>query len=103
MSYQQPTLSQPAPSAFFDEIKIIPYWAYLFAGIGFLCMQAVFNGIIPNQKDAPPRVVCFFLGLLVGSVVACYLLLIGYVNRDAGRRGMSRTSPPQSWTSSPTR
>lgn len=91
MSYQQPTLSQPAPSTFFDEIKIIPYWAYLFAGIGFLCMQAVFNGIIPDQKDAPPRVVCFFLGLLVGSVVACYLLLIGYVNRDAGRRGMSRT------------
>lgn len=91
MSYQQPILSQPATSAFAEEVKIVPWWAYLFGSIGFLCIQAVFNGIIRYQKDAPPPVVCFFLGIFVGIVVFIYLLLIGYVNRDAGRRGMSRT------------
>ena len=34
------------------------------------------------------------MGLLVGAVVACYLLLIGYITRDARRRGMS----PVLWT-----
>jgi RNA polymerase subunit RPABC4/transcription elongation factor Spt4 len=35
-----------------------------------------------------------FMGLLVGAVVACYLLLIGYITADARRRGMS----PVLWT-----
>jgi RNA polymerase subunit RPABC4/transcription elongation factor Spt4 len=90
MNSQPSTLAAARPSTFLDEIRIIPYWAYVFAVIGFLCMQAVFNGILPMERNAPPAIVCFFLGLLVGCVVACYILLIGYVNRDAARRGMSR-------------
>jgi len=31
---------------------------------------------------------------LGGTVIGCYVLLIGYINRDAGRRGMSRLA----WT-----
>ena len=34
------------------------------------------------------------LGLLAGVVAGCYLLFIGYINRDAKRRGMS----PTLWT-----
>ena len=90
MSSQQPILAQPSPVVLADEIKIIPWWAYLFATIGFLCMQAVFNGKVRMAPNAPPAVVCLLLGILVGIVIACYMLLIGYVNRDAGRRGMSR-------------
>jgi predicted amidophosphoribosyltransferase len=30
------------------------------------------------------------LAIFGGTILGCYILLIGYVNRDAGRRGMSR-------------
>ena len=90
MSYQQPVLTQPS-TAFGDEIKIIPKWAIAVAVVAFACMQVVFNFWIPTQKNPPPPVALVFLGLLTGAVIACYVLLIGYVNRDAGRRGMSRT------------
>ena len=90
MSTQQPVLTQQAPPGFMDEIRIIPWWAYLLGGIGFLCMQAVFNGKVRLQPNAPPAAVCALLGVLVGTILACYMLLIGYVNRDAARRGMNR-------------
>jgi RNA polymerase subunit RPABC4/transcription elongation factor Spt4 len=90
MSYQQPILSQPAPVIFSDEFKIIPKWAIGLALIVFACVQVLFNVWIPTQKNPPPRLACVVLGLLAGSVLGCYVLLIGYVNRDAGRRGMSR-------------
>lgn len=90
MSFQQPVLSQPSPVVFSDEIKIIPKWAIGLALVVFACVQVAFNVWIPLQKNPPPRLACVFLGLLAGCVLSCYVLLIGYVNRDAGRRGMSR-------------
>ena len=49
--------------------------------------------ISKNWVD-PTHFVRALIGLLSGAVVACYLLLIGYVTRDARRRGMS----PVLWT-----
>ena len=94
MSTQQPIILQPAPTRLQEELKIIPGWAYFLASIGFLCMQFLFNYVIPAQKanaNHPPAPVLALLGLLAGFAIACYFLLVGYVNRDAGRRGMSRT------------
>jgi hypothetical protein len=93
MSYQQPILTQPSPVVFSDELKIIPKWAIVLGVVAFVCMQFVFNFVLPTQKgnaNPPPAVVLSLLGILTGSILACYILLIGYVNRDAGRRGMSR-------------
>lgn len=87
----QSALTQPAPTRLQEELKIVPSWAFVLAGIGFICMQIVFNGIIPEQKSHPPALVLTLLGLLTGAALACYFLLVGYINRDAGRRGMSRT------------
>jgi hypothetical protein len=78
------------PTGFAAEIKLIAQWAWVLAAIGFICMQFVFNVVIARQHDAPPPWARTFLGLLVGIILAGYFLLIGYVNRDAGRRGMSR-------------
>ncbi len=94
MSSQQPVLTQSTPAHLQKEINIIPAWAWALGGIGFICMQIVFNYVIPTQKanaNNPPQPVLALLGFLAGAVIACYLLLIGYVNEDAGRRGMSRT------------
>src|SRR6266550_3692290 len=59
---------------FMDEVRIISPWAYLFAILGFL---------MPLAAMVP-------LAIFGGTILGCYVLLIGYVNRDAGRRGMSR-------------
>lgn len=91
MSYQQPVLTQPSANRFSDEMKLVPAWAYVLAGIGFICIQVVMNVLVPNEKNPPSQPLLGFLGFLAGAVLACYFLLIGYVNEDAGRRGMSRT------------
>ena len=72
------------------DFKLVARWAWILAAIGFLSMQFVFNVVIARQPDAPPAWAGVLLGLLVGLILTCYLLLIGYVNRDSGRRGMSR-------------
>jgi RNA polymerase subunit RPABC4/transcription elongation factor Spt4 len=76
------------------EIKIVPAWAWILAGIGFVGMQFLFNVVIARQHDAPPAWARPLLGLLAGLVVGCFLLFVGYINRDAKRRGMS----PVLWT-----
>ncbi len=77
-----------------SEVGIIPLWAWIVAAIGFVAIQVLCNVTLPRQHDAPSPAVCALLGLLAGSVAACYLLLIGYITRDTRRRGMS----PVLWT-----
>src|SRR5574340_91162 len=77
---------------FSNELKIIPWWAYVLGAFGFLCMQFVFHVAILHGHEAPPPAgLRVFLGLLTGVVLFAYFLLLGYVNRDACRRGMSCT------------
>ena len=75
-------------------MKIIPPWAITLAAIAFVAAQIFFNLMAARQAGAPPAWARVLLGLALGVVVGCYLLLIGYVNRDAGRRAMS----PLLWT-----
>ncbi len=81
-------------SGFQTEIKIIPAWAWTLAAIGFLTMQILLNVVVARQPDAPPAAVRALLGGLTGIMVGCYMLFVGYVNRDSKRRGMS----PAIWT-----
>lgn len=79
---------------FSDEIRIIPLWVAL-PGLLFSALLWIF---IPAQNlhdrhPMPLRLLVFLLCL--GSFVIVGLcLMIGYVNRDAKRRGMS----PTLWT-----
>src|ERR1700722_3016855 len=75
---------------FTEELRIIPRWAYVLAGFGFVAAQIFFATFVAHQSDAPSAPLRTLLGVLTGTIFACYLLLIGYVNRDAGRRGMNR-------------
>lgn len=77
-----------------SEIKIIPAWAWALAGIGFVGAQVAFDVFLIRQPGPPPRWAMPLLGLLAGLVLGCFLSLIGYINRDAKRRGMS----PVLWT-----
>ncbi len=78
---------------FMDELRIISPWAYAVAPLGYLAAAAAAVFAIHTSKTADPFYrlpVLAPLALLGGTVIACYILLIGYINRDAGRRGMSR-------------
>ena len=75
---------------FMDEIRIISPWAYFFVVLGFLA--AIGAVVYATLSGHPPFPLAAMvpLAILGGTVLGCYILLIGYVNRDAGRRGMSR-------------
>lgn len=72
------------------EIKIVPAWAWILAGITFIGAQIAFYVVAQGFSPwARP-----FLGLVLALMLAIYVLFIGYINRDAKRRGMS----PTLWT-----
>lgn len=76
------------------EIKLVPLWAWVLAGIVFIAAQIFFNVALARHAGGPPPWTRPLFGLMAGVGGACYLLLIGYINRDAKRRGMS----PTLWT-----
>ncbi len=76
------------------EIRIVPPWAWTLAIIAFVAAQILFNGGKLWHAGAPPAWCRAALGILAGAGGGCLLLLIGYINRDAKRRGMS----PALWT-----
>ena len=73
-----------------DEIRIVPVWAWVLAMIGFAAVQYIFNVIVAREPSPPPAWARPLLGLLMGFLLGAYFLFVGYVNRDAKRRGMPR-------------
>src|SRR5438093_10290891 len=73
-----------------DEVRIISPWAYLFAILGFLMPFAAMVYATLSGNPPFPLAAMVPLAIFGGTALGCYVLLIGYVNRDAGRRGMSR-------------
>jgi hypothetical protein len=77
-----------ASTRFTDEIKAIPTWAFAIALLGFLSICAIFGYLFFVNRE--PFWVMLAMGIVGGTLFACYVLLVGYVNSDAGRRGMNR-------------
>ena len=75
---------------FTDEFRIISPWAFFIAFLAFSGMIALLLLVAPADKNPPPKAVLALIGLASGTVAACYTVLIGYINKDAGRRSMSR-------------
>ena len=81
----------PRNTHFRDEFGIIPEFMVPLAIVGFACMMYLFLNYMPqHDPHAPPFPARIFLGVLAGSVLAAYLLLVGYVNQDAKRRDMGQ-------------
>ena len=75
-----------------EELKLIPAWAVVLAALAVIGMQALFVLVaFRHDPSAPPIPLQVLIGFLPGSILALCLLLVGYVNRDAQRRGMNRT------------
>ncbi|RPJ29981.1 MAG: zinc ribbon domain-containing protein [Planctomycetaceae bacterium] len=74
------------------EIRVVPAWAVVLAVLVFLGIQFVFFRFAwASEPNAPPLPLQIVLTTMAGTALAFLVLLVGYVNRDAGRRGMNRT------------
>jgi RNA polymerase subunit RPABC4/transcription elongation factor Spt4 len=73
------------------EMSLIPRWAWGLAVIVFLIAQIFFNVALARRGGVPPAAARAVIGLFAGLAAGCYVLFIGYINRDAKRRGMSST------------
>ena len=88
-----------------SELKLIPLWSMILAAVLFLGMQYIFHFVMPHHgHEGPPASapqaspshfrhdllpVPLMMGYAWGTLWASYALLLGYVSRDAKRRGMS--------------
>jgi RNA polymerase subunit RPABC4/transcription elongation factor Spt4 len=79
---------------FMDEVRIIPPWTYFFVVLGYLMAFAAVAYATLSGNPPFPLVAMVPLAILGGTLLGCCILLIGYINRDAGRRGMNRLA----WT-----
>ena len=73
------------------ELSIVPWWAYGLAVVVFIGIQLIFHLLAwPSESNPPGMPFQILFPLFIGLIPAFLALLVGYVNRDAGRRGMSR-------------
>lgn len=75
---------------FSDEIRSISPWAKSIAVLLLFAMAAICAFLPVVDKNPPPYPVIVLIGVFLGTLLASYVMLIGYINMDAGRRGMSR-------------
>lgn len=68
--------------------RMIPSVAIAIAVVVFIICLIFFSWTFEQERNPPPMAVQVFLTVLVASAMAFYVLLAGYVNRDARRRGM---------------
>jgi len=73
-----------------DEIRILAPWAYALFSAILVTITVLFVTIVGRDPKAPRFPILCLMGLACGTALACYAVLIGYINQDAGRRNMSR-------------
>src|SRR5207237_10843034 len=72
-----------------DEIRLIPKWSVALAVAIFAAVQATVHLYLArHDHNLPPRGFLIFWSVAWGTVLAVYTLMVGYVTRDAKRRGM---------------
>jgi len=73
-----------------NEVAVIPPWAIAIAAVTFICITVLFDTVV-WRHGGPTTPFRILLSLLPATILAFLALLVGYVNADAGRRGMNRT------------
>ena len=84
------TFRNQTSTRFKDEIRILSPWAYVLFTLVCLTITVLFVTVVGRDPHAPRLPVRCLLGVIAGTLLGCYAVLIGYINQDAGRRSMSR-------------
>ena len=72
-----------------DGLKLIPLWSIVLAILVFAGSIYFFNHAVPVHRRPGSLPMHIITGYLTGTVLASYVLVVGYVSRDVKRRGMS--------------
>ncbi|MCU1314005.1 MAG: hypothetical protein JWM54_1762 [Acidobacteriaceae bacterium] len=77
------------------ELRLIPLWSVVLSVLAFVGVEYLFWIVIPQYRHhpGPPVGVRLYFAVTWGALAALYMLMIGYVSKDAPRRLMS----PQIW------
>jgi Double zinc ribbon/Phospholipase_D-nuclease N-terminal len=85
-----------AESSITEEVKLIPRWSIAVATLVFVFMQYLYWVILPAYRQSlhmrpvpAPLGVRFYFALSWSTLAALYVLMVGYVSRDAPRRNMT--------------
>jgi hypothetical protein len=74
-----------------EDERMIPIWSIIAASLVFLLVEYYFWIVAPAQHHHPPGPLGFriYFNLSWGVVSALYIVMIGYISKDAPRRAMS--------------
>lgn len=82
MEEQKPQIS--------EDIRLIPLWSIVFAVLTFAGTQYVAHTYLANhQHNLLPKPFHVFWTISWGIMTSFFVLMVGYVTRDAKRRGMN--------------
>jgi hypothetical protein len=82
---------EPSEQRASDGLRMIPLWSVLLAVAVSAGVLVYFNHLPPPRHRQPGSLPMHWIFLYtIVSAVASYILLLGYVSRDVGRRGMPR-------------
>jgi hypothetical protein len=74
------------------ELGLIPLWSVAAAAVAFTFMEYVMWVFVAAHRHHPPTLPLGFriyINVSIGALAGLYMLMIGYISRDAPRRGMS--------------
>jgi hypothetical protein len=78
-------------TSFADEMRLIPRWSVALSVLVFVIVQYFFWVVMPEHRNHPPPPIGFriYFALSGSALASLYVLMVGYVSRDAPRRAMS--------------
>lgn len=76
---------------FGSELKLIPRWSVVLAAAAFVGVQYLYWVVLPHYRHhpGPPVGMRVYFAITWSALAALYMLMIGYVSKDAPRRMMS--------------
>jgi hypothetical protein len=74
-----------------DDSRMIPTWSVVAAALAFVLVEYYFWLIAPETRhhEPPALGLRIYFNLSWGLLASLYFLMLGYVSKDAPRRGMS--------------
>ena len=78
-------------TSFADEMRLIPRWSIAIAVLAFVAVQYLWWVVFPaeHRHAPPPLSLRIYFALSWSALAALYVLMVGYVSKDAPRRAMS--------------
>jgi hypothetical protein len=73
-----------------DELRLIPRWSIALGVAAFAAVQYIMHVYLPQyHHEEGPNAFRIFVSLMWGTLLAMFTIMVGYITRDAKRRGMN--------------